>query len=256
MSVRSTLASRADADDVGQELRVLDRRSRLARPRHLKCGIAMRVVRSRQVRVAGVARTVRGCLVRVPSARRVFRRRRASIADETPPRPAITIEFASPARRQVLSLVRHGLQAFPSLCWVARKGRGQNPRAFNQIGTRPPGRWGNARRSTAPAPQSKPVTPASRLVAQVAPSVASGLGPRILAAGPARSRLYSDCRRYVDQAGKFLGLVRGREYRPIGPAAAGPVCHETGQLEWPRGEGTAEVERRSSHRGPRALRRA
>ena len=49
----------------------------------------------------------------------------------------------------------------------ARKEEGQNPRAVNQIGTRPPGRWDNARRSTAPAPQSKPVTPASRLVAQV-----------------------------------------------------------------------------------------
>jgi hypothetical protein len=48
-----------------------------------------------------------------------------------------------------------------------RKKEGQNPRAVNQIGTRPPGRWDNARRSTAPAPQSKPVTPASRLVAQV-----------------------------------------------------------------------------------------
>ena len=48
-----------------------------------------------------------------------------------------------------------------------RKEEGQNPRAVNQIGTRPPGRWGDARRSTAPAPQSKPVTPASRLVARV-----------------------------------------------------------------------------------------
>src|SRR5215211_2725472 len=35
---------------------------------------------------------------------------------------------------------------------------------------------GLRRRSAAPAPQSKPVTPASRLVALVAPSVASGLG--------------------------------------------------------------------------------
>ena len=77
-------------------------------------------------------------------------------------------------------------QAFPSLWWVRADGkRGQNPRAFNQVGTRPPGRWGNAHRSRAPAPQSKPVTPASRLVAQDAPLVASGLGLRILAAGPA-----------------------------------------------------------------------
>ena len=65
------------------------------------------------------------------------------------------------------------------------KEQGVDPRAFNQVGTQPPGRWGNARRSTAPAPQSKPVTPASRLVAQEAPLVAFGLGLRILAAGPA-----------------------------------------------------------------------
>jgi hypothetical protein len=36
-----------------------------------------------------------------------------------------------------------------------------------------------------PAPQSKPVAAASRLVAQIAPSVAFGPRLRILAAGPA-----------------------------------------------------------------------
>jgi len=54
---------------------------------------------------------------------------------------------------------------------VARKGRARTPRAFNQIGTRPPSRWGNAGRSTTPAPQSKPVTAAPCLVTHVAPSV-------------------------------------------------------------------------------------
>src|SRR5207248_5689709 len=83
----------------------------------------------------------------------------------------------------------HGHQPFPSLSGSREKST--STRAFRHIGTRPPGRWGNARRSTAPAPQSKPVTPASRLVAHVAPSVASGLGLRILAAGPAVCRLYS-----------------------------------------------------------------
>jgi hypothetical protein len=48
-------------------------------------------------------------------------------------------------------------------------------------------RWGSALRSKAPGPQSKPVTRASRLVAHVAPSVAFGLGLRILAARPARA---------------------------------------------------------------------
>jgi hypothetical protein len=48
----------------------------------------------------------------------------------------------------------------------------------------------------------KPVTPASRLAAQIAPSAASGLGLRILAAGPARVGPYSDCGRYVNQTSK------------------------------------------------------
>jgi hypothetical protein len=68
----------------------------------------------------------------------------------------------------------------------ARKQKARTPERSNRTGTRPPGPWRYARRSTTPAPQSKPVTPASRLVAQVAPSVASGLGLRLLAAGPAR----------------------------------------------------------------------
>jgi len=42
------------------------------------------------------------------------------------------------------------------------------------------------------------VTAASRLVAQVAPSVASGLGLSILAAGPARVRPYSYCGRLCE----------------------------------------------------------
>ena len=49
-------------------------------------------------------------------------------------------------------------------------------------------------------PQSKPVTHASRLVAQdCAPLVAFGLGPGILAAGPVAYRHYSYRRRYVNQ---------------------------------------------------------
>jgi hypothetical protein len=48
----------------------------------------------------------------------------------------------------------------------------------------PPG-WSGDAVNPIPAPQSKPVTLASRLVARNAPSVAIGLGLRILAAGPA-----------------------------------------------------------------------
>ncbi len=46
---------------------------------------------------------------------------------------------------------------------------------------------GKAYRNTTPAPQSKPVAHATRLVALVAPLVAFGLGLSIPAAGPARS---------------------------------------------------------------------
>jgi hypothetical protein len=48
-----------------------------------------------------------------------------------------------------------------------------------------PGRWGIALSGTTPAPQSKPVTPTSRLVARIAPSVAFQLGLSVPAAGPA-----------------------------------------------------------------------
>ena len=84
------------------------------------------------------------------------------------------------------------------------KEEGENPRAVGQIGARSPGRWGGALRSTAPAPQSKPVTHASRLVALVAPSVASGLGLSILAAGPARDSHYSYRERLCAQPSKAI----------------------------------------------------
>ena len=90
----------------------------------------------------------------------------------------------------------------------AKRKRGQNPRAFNHVGTQPPSRWVNAHRSTAPAPQSKPVTPASRLVAQTTPLVAYGLGLRIVAAGPARLRPYSCCGRLCEPEQKGLLRVR------------------------------------------------
>ena len=69
---------------------------------------------------------------------------------------------------------------------------------------------GDAHTSTAPAPQSKSVTLASRLVAQ-APLVAAGLELRILAAGPVRLRLYSCCWRLCGPGRKsLLWLVRRR----------------------------------------------
>ncbi len=150
------------------------------------------VVRSRQVRVAGIARTNRVRLgpgtVRRPGVQ-------ASLGIDrrgNPPRPAITSQLAAPTRRPIVFRQPHSSSRLPiPLLGPRAKDEGENPRASNQIGTTPPGRWGDACRSRAPAPQSKPVAHASRLVTHNAPSVASGLGVRILAAGPARLPLYS-----------------------------------------------------------------
>ncbi len=102
----------------------------------------------------------------------------------------------------------------------------EDPRAFRHIGTRPPGRWGNARRSTHRPRSQKPVAPASRLVAHVAPSVASGLGLRILAAGPAVHRLYSyRGRLHEPDPNNLLGLVHGRRDQ---------LCAASGRARLPR----------------------
>ena len=152
---------------------------RVLHARHSTCGLdrAVLVVRSRQVRVAGVARAVRVWVG--PGAIRWPGVQASSGIDcrRQPLQSALSSQLATPARCRIVFGLRHGRQAFPSLWWVrAERKRGQNPRAFNHVGTQPPSRWGNARRSTAPAPQSRPVTPASRLVAQTTPLVACGLG--------------------------------------------------------------------------------
>jgi hypothetical protein len=68
---------------------------------------------------------------------------------------------------------------------VARKQQEYNTRAFNQIRTKPPGRWDNADRGVPQRPRSqKPVTPPPASWHTV-PSVAFELGLRILATGPA-----------------------------------------------------------------------
>ena len=177
---------------------------------------ALLVVRSRQVRVAGISRTERvrsGPPVRSPGAQTSLGVDRG----RDPPRPVIAIELASPARRPVLFRPRHDLQAFPSLCSVRAEGRGlEPPSAFNEIGTRPPGRWGNASRSTAPAPQSKPVTRASRLVAQITPLVAfraRGENPgRRASSRPTLLPPRALCEPHLKS---LLGLIRGSGHRLI-----------------------------------------
>ena len=156
-------------------------------------------------------------MVRVPSAGRVFRRRRASIAAAIRRDPRSRVNSPRLRAAELCSVCVMVVKPSRPSGGSARKGRGLKPPRINQVETWPPGRWGNARRSTAPAPQSKPVTLASRLVAQEAPLVAAGLGLRILAAGPARLRLYSCCGRLCEPAPKgLLRRVRGRGHRLIG----------------------------------------
>jgi hypothetical protein len=158
------------------------------------------MVRLRQVRVASVARTEQVCFgpgaIRSPDAQTSLGIDR--LRDPSP--PTIAIKLASPARCQVPSRPRHRSWAFPSLCWVRAEGRGaRNPARSIRLGRDHPDRWGNAGRSTAPAPQSKPGTRASRLVAQTAPLVALRFRLRILATGPAPVRLYSYFKRRPEE---------------------------------------------------------
>jgi len=85
------------------------------------------VVNSRQVRVAGIARSEPVCLdrgtVRSPALL-------ASLSVDCrgdPARSAIARQLASPARGPVVFGMRHGRQAFSSLCRVRAGGRGQKP---------------------------------------------------------------------------------------------------------------------------------
>ena len=107
---------------------------------------------------------------------------------------------SSPRPRAAQSWLLDVMVLRPSVPLAGPRGReeGENPRAVDQIEARSPGRWGDA--VEAPALQSKPVAPASRLVARVAPSVAFGLRLRILAAGPARNSHYSYRERLCDRS--------------------------------------------------------
>src|SRR5947209_13177107 len=82
--------------------------------------------------------------------------------------------------------------------------RARTRRAFNRIGTGPPGRWSNANTDKTPALRSKPVTDASRLVTHYAPSVASGRRVKIPATGPAHLRLYSHSERLRARTSRSL----------------------------------------------------
>jgi hypothetical protein len=124
--------------------------------------------------------------------------------------------------------------SLPSLYRVRAQRKTARTRArSNQIGTLPPGRWGNARRRAAPAPQSKPVTP------RLSPRGAGlrrwwhpGFGLRILAAGPANVDCTPIAGAHVNHTTRsLLGLVRGRGHRLNWSPAAGPVSHRAPDAE-------------------------
>jgi hypothetical protein len=105
----------------------------------------------------------------------------------------------------------------------ARKEEGQNPSAVNQVGTRPPGRWGNARRSTAPAPQSKTSNP--RLSPRGAGRAIAG--NRAWAENPgrrasSRSTVLPSRAFVCADLKSLLGLVRGRGHRLTRRQRPGP----------------------------------
>jgi hypothetical protein len=83
------------------------------------------------------------------------------------------------------------LQAFPSLSLGPRgRKRVRTPERSNQMGSRH--RAGDhSRGRRAPAPQSKPSRPVSRLLAQGRAVAGIGLGLSLLAVGPVRDRPYS-----------------------------------------------------------------
>ena len=144
------------------------------------------------------------------------RRRRASIAAESRRDPRSRVNSPRLRAAELCSVCVMVVKPPVPLVGPRERQRGCNPRAFNRVETRPPGRWGNAHRSTARTPQSKPVTPASRLVAREAPLVGAGLGLRILAAGPAHVRLYSYSGRLCEPGPqKFARLIRARGHRLI-----------------------------------------
>jgi hypothetical protein len=121
---------------------------------------ALLVVRSRLLRVAGGRSNRTG----LPwSGCHPLARRSGVVEHRSPTKAAAT-------RRRVLVRLADALGGRVSCAsWssglpvplLSPRGRneGQNPRAVNQIGTRSPAPWSNARKTTSPAPQSKPVTP-------------------------------------------------------------------------------------------------
>jgi hypothetical protein len=96
--------------------------------------VARLVVRSRQVGVAGVARTERVCFG--PGAIRWPGVQASSGLDcrREPQRSAIASQLTSPTRWRIMFRALHDPRAFSSLYRGRAQGRGLEPRAFNRLG--------------------------------------------------------------------------------------------------------------------------
>jgi hypothetical protein len=161
-------------------------------------------------------------LVRRPSSRWMFRRPRAYIAGESRSDPRSRVSSPRLRAAELCSVRVIVFKPSRPSSRVRGTNRARTPaqsvrlRRVHRAGGVTP--LGVQRR-----PRSqKPVAHASRLVAQVAPSVAFGLGVRILAAGPARVRLYSDFRRYVQRSSNLRELIGGSRHWLIRRAADAP----------------------------------
>jgi len=129
-----------------------------------------------------------------------------------PPRPALTSQLASRARFLIAFCMRHGRKSSRPSIESRAEEEGLEPPSAQRVETKPPRRWSNAGRTPPPAPQSKPVTPASRLVTHNAPLVAFRLGLRILAAGPAPQLTVLRSRTVVCSNPKFVATVMNQEF--------------------------------------------
>lgn len=142
----------------------------------------------------------------------------------------VTFCFAAIA----VSLVRSD-SYLPITASASRAEDGQNRRALDQTATHPPSWWDDAFRSTAPAPQSKPAAHASRLVAQVALSVAFGPGITILAAGPAHLPLYSDgrgCGPRAQRSGRVVWVTANPSIPVSSYAGATAIAYRRPRDRW------------------------
>jgi hypothetical protein len=157
--------------------------------------VARLVVRLRQARVAGTARTVWVCFapraVRLPGVQ-------ASLGincRREPQRSAIASQLASPTRCPIVFRPLHDLQAFSSLYRGRAEGRGLEPPRGQSDWDASTRRWSNARRRYDTGPAVKTRNPP---LAWWRASAVGGI--RAWAENPGRRassvRLYSCCGRY------------------------------------------------------------